>query len=236
MADLESPREDRVLLVEGQDDKHVVWHLCRRSQAMPSFHIKDKGGIDNLLASIGPEVKAPGRMAVGILPDANDNPGARWDALRYRLANRSAGKADSPSAALQARVQVDGGHEDGKTHTLNAASELAVFDGGPLHRRPIVRLEAARSQTSHDLFGDRDEHVEVHVHGRPGRRVVAERQRAADGAGEVLGVQGIREAPGKGGGVRSVGHFVLRQCARGAALRGGEATAARIPATASVHP
>ena len=52
MADLETPREDRVLLVEGQDDKHVVWHLCRRSQAMPSFHIKDKGGIDNLLASI----------------------------------------------------------------------------------------------------------------------------------------------------------------------------------------
>ena len=77
-----------MLLVEGPDDKHVVRHLCNRSQPMPQFYIKDKGGIDNLLASIGPEVKASGRMAVGILPDANDNPAARWDALRNRLADQ----------------------------------------------------------------------------------------------------------------------------------------------------
>ena len=88
MADFEPPREDRVLLVEGQDDKHVVRHLCNRSQPMPAFDIRDKGGIDNLLASIGPEVKAPGRMAVGILPDANDDPEARWNALRHRLADQ----------------------------------------------------------------------------------------------------------------------------------------------------
>ena len=55
---------------------------------MPAFDIRDKGGIDNLLASIGPEVKAPGRMAVGILPDANDDPEARWNALRHRLADQ----------------------------------------------------------------------------------------------------------------------------------------------------
>ena len=88
MADFDSPREDRVLLVEGADDKHVVLHLCERSRPMPPFHIKEKDGIDNLLASIGPEVKAPGRMAVGILPDANNVPEARWDALRHRLADR----------------------------------------------------------------------------------------------------------------------------------------------------
>ena len=88
MADFDSPREDRVLLVEGQDDKHVVRHLCNRSQPMPAFDIRDKGGIDNLLASIGPEVKVPGRMAVGILPDANDDPEARWNALRHRLADQ----------------------------------------------------------------------------------------------------------------------------------------------------
>ena len=88
MADLESPIEDRVLLVEGQDDKHVVFHLCRRSQAMPPFRIEEKDGIGKLLDSIGPEIKAPGRMAVGSLPDANDNPGARWDALRHRLAEQ----------------------------------------------------------------------------------------------------------------------------------------------------
>ena len=96
MANLESPREDRVLLVEGQDDKHVVGHLCRRSEAIPLFRIEDKDGIDNLLASIGPEIKAPGRMAVGILPDANDNPGARWDALRHRLAEEHFDLPENP--------------------------------------------------------------------------------------------------------------------------------------------
>ena len=95
MADFEPPREDRVLLVEGQDDKHVVRHLCNRSQPMPAFDIRDKGGIDNLLASIGPEVKAPGRMAVGILPDANDDPEARWNALtRLRQYLRKCGGSD----------------------------------------------------------------------------------------------------------------------------------------------
>lgn len=96
MVDLESPIEDRVLLVEGQDDKHVVLHLCRRSGAMPPFRIEDKDGIDNLLASIGPEVKAPGRVAVGILPDANDNPAARWNALKHRLAEQHFNLPENP--------------------------------------------------------------------------------------------------------------------------------------------
>ena len=96
MADFESPREDRVLLVEGPDDKHVVRHLGNRSLPMPPFYIKDKGGIEKLLASIGPEVKAPGRVAVGILPDANDVPEARWNALRHRLADRHADLPERP--------------------------------------------------------------------------------------------------------------------------------------------
>ena len=85
MADFEAPQGNRVLLVEGQDDKHAVLHLCNRSQPMPLFDISDKGDINSLLDSIGPEIEAPGRIAVGILPDANDDPDARWNALRYRL-------------------------------------------------------------------------------------------------------------------------------------------------------
>ena len=88
MADYEPPREDRVLLVEGQDDKHVVLHLRNRSQPMPLFDISDKGDINSLLDSIGPEIKAPGRIAVGILPDANDDPDARWNALKHQLAQQ----------------------------------------------------------------------------------------------------------------------------------------------------
>ena len=82
---------DRVLLVEGQDDKHVVLHLCNFHQPMPEFCILDKedeagkGGINVLLEDIGLEILAPGRKAVGILVDADDDLNARWSAVTDRL-------------------------------------------------------------------------------------------------------------------------------------------------------
>ena len=37
---------DCVLLVEGQDDKQVVLHLCRQNSSQcRQFHIEDKGGV-----------------------------------------------------------------------------------------------------------------------------------------------------------------------------------------------
>ena len=72
---------DRVLLVEGPNDKHVVLHLCNFHEEMPKFWILDKEGIEVLLEAIGSEVRAPGRKAVGILVDANDDLDARWRAV-----------------------------------------------------------------------------------------------------------------------------------------------------------
>ena len=74
------PNHHRVLLVEGADDMHVVRHLQDRQDRsdIPAFDIVDKDGIANLIRAIGPEIKAPGRLAVGILADANDDPRARW--------------------------------------------------------------------------------------------------------------------------------------------------------------
>ena len=69
---------DRILLVEGADDEHVVWHLCNRHQAIPEFSIRDKKGIEGLLEDIGLEILDPRRKAVGILVDANDDLDARW--------------------------------------------------------------------------------------------------------------------------------------------------------------
>ena len=85
MADRDSPPSDRVLLVEGQDDKHVVLHLCGRNESMPAFSISAKDGIDRLLDSISLEIKVSGRRSVGILADANDEPVNRWKAVRSRL-------------------------------------------------------------------------------------------------------------------------------------------------------
>ena len=76
---------DRVLLVEGPNDKHVVRHLCNFHEEMPEFCILDKEGIEVLLEAIGSEIQAPGRKAVGILVDANDDLDARWNTVAKRL-------------------------------------------------------------------------------------------------------------------------------------------------------
>ena len=80
---------ERVLIVEGEDDKHVVLQLCIRLNFEPEFCIVSKGGIENVLKGISLDVKAPDRKAVGIVVDANDDPSARWAKVTERL--RSAG-------------------------------------------------------------------------------------------------------------------------------------------------
>ena len=85
MADRELSPSEHLLLVEGQDDKHVVLHLRDRSESMPEFSISDKDGIGPLLESISPEIKAPGRRSLGILVDANDEPENRWKSVGSRL-------------------------------------------------------------------------------------------------------------------------------------------------------
>ena len=93
---------DRVLLVEGQDDKHVVLHICKRHEMIPEFCILDKedeagsGGISLLLQDIGPEILAPGRKAVGILVDANEDFTARWNAVSNRLRDENIKVPDIP--------------------------------------------------------------------------------------------------------------------------------------------
>ncbi len=77
---------ERVLLVEGDDDKHVVLHLVRQNQlGMPAFKIIVAEGFPNLVRAIGPRIKESGRLVVGILADANSDPAARWEEIEGRL-------------------------------------------------------------------------------------------------------------------------------------------------------
>ena len=81
-----SSLSNRVLLVEGQNDKHVVWQLCNRCGVPLALNdILDRGGLDPLLRTVGAEIQAEGRQAVGILVDANDDLMNRWNAVRDRL-------------------------------------------------------------------------------------------------------------------------------------------------------
>lgn len=76
------------LLVEGDDDEHVVRHLCNKHQQnISDLKIINKGGFDNLVKAIGPEYKASGRKVLGILVDANDDFSARWESIKDHLRN-----------------------------------------------------------------------------------------------------------------------------------------------------
>ena len=109
MARPNSQSSDHVLLVEGQDDKHVVRHLCHRHESTPSFSISDKDNITQLLESIGPEINVSGRQAVGILVDANDDVTGRWNAIQNRLRRADIEPPLSPSpdgTIIQAKPRI----------------------------------------------------------------------------------------------------------------------------------
>ena len=94
----------RLLLVEGADDEHVVRHLCDLQPDMPDFAVSDKRGFPNLKDAIGPEIKVPGRTALGIMVDANDDLHARWQAIGDRL-RRAA--VNPPTQATSGGVVVE---------------------------------------------------------------------------------------------------------------------------------
>ena len=109
MARPNSQSSDHVLLVEGQDDEHVVRHLYHRHESTPSFSISDKDNITQLLESIGPEINVSGRQAVGILVDANDDVTGRWNAIQNRLRRADIEPPLSPSpdgTIIQARPRI----------------------------------------------------------------------------------------------------------------------------------
>ena len=88
---------ERVLLVEGPDDKHTVLNLCGVSSNMPRFCILDKDGKDNLLKSVRGEILAEDRVAIGILMDANDDLNARWQAVAGRIRDAGIQPPNAPS-------------------------------------------------------------------------------------------------------------------------------------------
>lgn len=99
----------QVLLVEGNDERHVISHmrhrLANQGFPVPEFKIEAKNGIEPLLDSIEWQVKVPDLKSLGILVDANDDPGGRWQAVTVRL--RRAG-AEPPSGPVPSGVIIEG--------------------------------------------------------------------------------------------------------------------------------
>ena len=109
-----NPPSERILLVEGQNDLHMVLHLCNNH---PEFSVKgtlgseqvileppphtyftveDKKGVSELLKSIRTEVRVSGRQALGILADADEDLPGRWDELSKQFQQAGITLPDHP--------------------------------------------------------------------------------------------------------------------------------------------
>ncbi len=73
------------LLVEGNDDQHVIWAICAKLQVKQSFDVYDANGIDNLIAQLPIRLKQSGIKTLGIVLDADWAIGERWKAVRDKL-------------------------------------------------------------------------------------------------------------------------------------------------------
>ncbi len=78
------PPPTKLLLVEGQDDRRLVEHLQGDCMQGTVFRCEEKGSSDRLLKGIPGEMKVDGRLALGIMMDADDV-AARWQSIGSRL-------------------------------------------------------------------------------------------------------------------------------------------------------
>jgi len=70
-----------VLLVEGRDDRHVMYALMKHHGVPAVFDIQEMDGIDNLLEDVPVRIRLTDLKRLGILVDADLSVRARWDAV-----------------------------------------------------------------------------------------------------------------------------------------------------------
>ncbi|MEO1429303.1 MAG: DUF3226 domain-containing protein [Cyanobacteria bacterium J06633_8] len=78
------------LLVEGKNDRHVIWALCEQHQIPETFSVEvplveDGQGINAVLAEIPVRLKQDNLLTLGIVIDADTDLLARWQAVIQRL-------------------------------------------------------------------------------------------------------------------------------------------------------
>jgi len=83
-------RNPMELVVEGKNDKHVVWSLCQIYKIPEIFSVevaKDDGGIEKLIESIPVRLKRSGLLTLGIVVDADEDLNGRWTSIQHILIN-----------------------------------------------------------------------------------------------------------------------------------------------------
>lgn len=94
-------RYNKQLLVEGNDDQHVILALCNRFEITENFDIIDSKGIDNLLLQIPVRLKQSEVNTIGIVIDADTDIRSRWLSLSALLASQGFTASDDiPTGGL----------------------------------------------------------------------------------------------------------------------------------------
>ena len=87
------------LLVEGNDDQHVVWALCEKHNVPESFDVIDCESVENVLKAFEVRMKmGDNNQCIGIVVDADVNLKGRWDSIISIL--KKTGKYDCEAIEL----------------------------------------------------------------------------------------------------------------------------------------
>ena len=107
---------ERILLVEGQDDKHIVWQICRRNAASfaatrqgyamrvallsagTEFLIDERGSRSEVISAIRQEATTR-RRAMGVLIDADADPTQCWEELATGFSRTTVSFPNTPNPA-----------------------------------------------------------------------------------------------------------------------------------------
>lgn len=77
-------RNEKILLVEGKDDEHVIRHVAWKLSLETSFEIIDTEG-KGIFDAIDVGLKSPSLETIGVVADADDNLLGRWQSIVNRI-------------------------------------------------------------------------------------------------------------------------------------------------------
>lgn len=77
------------LLVEGNDDQHIIWALCQKYKLPHNFDVIDTTGIDELIKQVPVRFKQADIETIGIIVDADTNIHNRWTSIKTILEKQS---------------------------------------------------------------------------------------------------------------------------------------------------
>ncbi len=98
----------RLLLVEGSSDERIVRHICKAYPGLPSFDIRACGGWSGLRVEIRQQLVVEGRMALGIMADANSDRFEKWGDIAQEVSKAPVLGSPIPSEPEHGGTVLDG--------------------------------------------------------------------------------------------------------------------------------